>query len=197
MLPRFVAAANVLVIAHICLQWILQGHIITVFIISCLLFLDATPTQGKRPRESCRCYYLFSMHFAERRGNVKFNLIATTEGQKEHGSPKADDHTHTHTYTLAQHTCSYLSLCPHTHKCTHTCNIIVSHNYRCYYCPREYCPDLYCISNCLSVFVCGCSRGAHNKNPAVHTLTHTQWLLLLSRILAFVGLNITIHLGQL
>lgn len=111
MLPRFVAAANVLVIAHICLQWILQGHIITVFIISCLLFPDATPTQGKRPRESCRCYYLFSMHFAERRGNVKFNLIATTEGQKEHGSPKADAHTH----TLAQHTCSYLSLFPHTH----------------------------------------------------------------------------------
>lgn len=40
------------------------------------------------------CYYLFSMHFAERRGNVKFNLIATTEGQKEHESPKADAHTH-------------------------------------------------------------------------------------------------------
>lgn len=175
MLPRFVAAANVLVIAHICLQWILQGHIITVFIISCLLFPDATPTQGKRPRESCRCYYLFSMHFAERRGNVKFNLIATTEGQKEHGSPKADAHTHTH--TLAQHTCSYLTLFPHTHTNVHTRgNIIVSHNCRCYYCPREYCPDLYCISICVCVSLCVCLgvRVEHIIKILQCTLSHTH-----------------------
>lgn len=162
MLPHLVGVvANVLVIAHICLQWTLQGHIITVFIISCLLCPNATPTnththsQRKRQREDTptRVCYLFSMHFVWRRGNVKFNLIATTEGQKEHESPKADTHTHTHSPTLAN---TLVVICHYSHGHTHThIALLLFHTFVAALIARVNIAQTYRVCVCESVCECG------------------------------------------
>lgn len=183
MLPHLVGVvANVLVIAHICLQWTLQGHIITVFIISCLLCPNATPTnththsQRKRQREDTptRVCYLFSMHFVWRRGNVKFNLIATTEGQKEHESPKAD--THTHIPTLAN---TLVVICHYSHGHTHTHTLL-------YYCFTHLSLLLLPVLILPRLIECVCvslSVSVGDKNPVhTHTYTYTNWQLLLSCI---------------
>lgn len=183
MLPHLVGVvANVLVIAHICLQWTLQGHIISVFIISCLLCPNATPknthTHRQREREytPTRVCYLFSMHFVWRRGNVKFNLIATTEGQKEHESPKADTHTHTHSPTLAN---TLVVICHYSHGHTHTHTLL-------YYCFTHLSLLLLPVLILPRLIECVCvslSVSVGDKNPVhTHTYTYTNWQLLLSCI---------------